>query len=275
MHNNHELARDLNNRKNASYWNSTRDTAIAIEALAEYLMASDELRPNLNIEVLVNGKKAHSTFVNRKNLFEFDNSVVLTGAELQSGDTKIEIRKSGKGPLYYNAYMTNFSLEDYIKKQGLEIKVNRKYYLLTKKKAAHIVPGDRGQALVQKSDKYQRSEIGDLSKLKSGDLVEVELVIESKNDYEYLIFEDMKPAGFEATEVRSGYSGNNIGAYVEYRDNRVAFFTKKLSRGKHSLTYKLRAEIPGKFSALPTQASAMYAPELRANSDEIKFLVTD
>ncbi len=32
---------------------------------------------------------------------------------------------------------------------------------------------------------------------------------------------------------------------------------------------------PGKFSALPTRAYAMYAPELKANSDEIKLHVED
>jgi hypothetical protein len=37
----------------------------------------------------------------------------------------------------------------------------------------------------------------------------------------------------------------------------------------------MRAEIPGKFSALPTKAYAMYAPELKANSDEIKLQVKD
>jgi len=37
----------------------------------------------------------------------------------------------------------------------------------------------------------------------------------------------------------------------------------------------LRAEIPGKFSALPTKAHAMYAPELKANSDEIKIRIED
>jgi uncharacterized protein YfaS (alpha-2-macroglobulin family) len=46
-------------------------------------------------------------------------------------------------------------------------------------------------------------------------------------------------------------------------------------RGKHSISYRLRAEIPGKFSALPTRASAMYAPELKANSDEMKVGITD
>jgi hypothetical protein len=37
----------------------------------------------------------------------------------------------------------------------------------------------------------------------------------------------------------------------------------------------MRAESPGKFSARPTRASAMYAPELQANSDEIKLRIED
>ena len=114
-----------------------------------------------------------------------------------------------------------------------------------------------------------------MSQLKSGDLVEIELEIDSKNDYEYLMFEDMKGAGFEPVEVRSGYNGNPLGAYVEFRDERVAFFVRQLMRGKHSISYRLRAEIPGQFSALPTRASGMYAPELKANSDEIKVKIID
>jgi uncharacterized protein YfaS (alpha-2-macroglobulin family) len=37
----------------------------------------------------------------------------------------------------------------------------------------------------------------------------------------------------------------------------------------------MRAETPGRFSALPTKASAMYAPELRGNSDELKLNIND
>jgi uncharacterized protein YfaS (alpha-2-macroglobulin family) len=37
----------------------------------------------------------------------------------------------------------------------------------------------------------------------------------------------------------------------------------------------MRAEIPGRFSALPTRGSAMYAPELKANSDEIRLEIAD
>ena len=105
--------------------------------------------------------------------------------------------------------------------------------------------------------------------------MEVELEIDSKNDYEYLIFEDMKAAGFEPVEVRSGYNGNDLGAYMELRDEKVAFFVRHLARGKHSISYRVRAEIPGQFSALPTRAYAMYAPELKGNSDELKIRVED
>ena len=135
--------------------------------------------------------------------------------------------------------------------------------------------GSRGQVVEQKVEKYERHELENLATLTSGDLVEIELEIDSKNDYEYLIFEDMKPAGFEPVDLRSGYTGNDLGAYVEFRDNRVVFFARTLARGKHSVSYRMRAETPGKFSALPTRAAAMYAPELKANSDEIKLKVKD
>ncbi len=155
------------------------------------------------------------------------------------------------------------------------MKVNRKYYKLTRVDKSIKVEGSHGQAADQKVEKYQRSELASGTELKSGDLVEVELEIDSKNDYEYLVFEDYKPAGFEPMLVQSGYNPNDMGAYMELRDEKVAFFVRVLARGKHSVSYRMRAEIPGKFSALPAQASAMYAPELRGNSDEIKLSVAD
>jgi uncharacterized protein YfaS (alpha-2-macroglobulin family) len=103
----------------------------------------------------------------------------------------------------------------------------------------------------------------------------VELTVESKNDYEYILLEDMKAAGLEPVDVRSGYNGNELGAYMEFRDERVNLFVTRMARGRHSVSYRMRAEIPGKFSALPTKASAMYAPELKANSNEMKLQIVD
>jgi uncharacterized protein YfaS (alpha-2-macroglobulin family) len=265
----------LNNRKHATYWNSTRDTATCIEAMAEYLKASGEDRPDLTVEVWLDGKKRQEVKIDATNLFTFDNQLVVLGDAVTSGKHTAEIRKHGRGPVYFNAYLTNFTLEDFITKAGLEVKVNRKYYRLTRVDKTVKVAGSRGQAADQKVEKYERTLLPNLARLKSGDLVEVELEIDSKNDYEYLVFEDPKAAGFEPVEVRSGYNANDLGAYMELRDEKVCFFVRRLARGKHSVSYRLRAEIPGKFSALPTRAYAMYAPELKGNSDEIKLVIED
>jgi uncharacterized protein YfaS (alpha-2-macroglobulin family) len=265
----------LNNRKHANYWNSTRDTAICIEALAEYMAASGEDKPDMTLEVVYDGKVAKEVKIDRSNLFTFDNKFVLVGDAVDTGKHTVELRRRGSGPVYFNAYLTNFTLEDFITRAGLEVKVNRKYYKLEKADKTIKVAGLRGQALDQRVEKYERRELDNLATLRSGDLVEIELEIDSKNDYEYLIFEDMKASGFEPVELRSGYGGNDMGAYMELRDEKVCFFVRVLVRGKHSIAYRMRAEIPGKFSALPTRAYAMYTPELKGNSDEIKLAIED
>jgi len=265
----------LNNRKHATYWNSTRDTSLCVEAMAEFIRASGEDKPEMTVKVLLDGELQKSVEITSANLFLFDNKFVLTGERVTAGSHEVELKKEGTGPLYYNGYLTNFTLEDFISKAGLEIKVNRKYYKLVKVDKTIKAAGSRGQVVDQRVEKYERQELANLAMLTSGDLCEIELEIDSKNDYEYLVFEDMKPAGFEPVDLRSGYNGNDLGAYMEFRDNRVVFFVRRLARGKHSVSYRMRAEIPGRFSALPTRAWAMYAPELRANSDEIKLQVKD
>jgi uncharacterized protein YfaS (alpha-2-macroglobulin family) len=210
---------------------------------------------------MIDGTKRKETRITADNLFLFDNRLVLEGPAVTTGKHAVEIRRKGRGPLYFNAYLTNFTLEDFITRAGLEIKVNRKVYKLNRVDKKIKVAGARGQALDQKVEKYRREALGNLSTLKSGDLVEIELEIESKNDYEYLVFEDMKAAGFEPVEVRSGYVGRDLPAYREFRDERVVFFVRRLARGRHSVSYRMR--------------HAMYAPELKANSDEIKLVIED
>ncbi|MGD2096554.1 MAG: MG2 domain-containing protein [Desulfobacterales bacterium] len=265
----------LNNRKHATYWNSTRDTAVVVEAFADYLAASGESAPDVTLDIHFNGQKIKTVRMNASNLFTFDHKWVLNGKQIRGGTQTITLKKSGRGPLYFNAYLDYFSLEDLITRAGLEIKVQRRVFRLAESDQKIKAVGSRGQVVDRRVEKYERQLLDNGATLKSGELIEVELIIDSKNDYEYVVFEDMKAAGFEPVEVRSGYTGNEMGAYVEFRDQTVAFFVHRLARGQHSLSYRLRAEIPGKFSALPTRGYAMYAPELKANSDEIKLMIQD
>jgi len=273
----------INNRKHGTYWNNTRDTAYCIEALAEYLVASGEGKPEMTVEVLLDGEVRQVIEISPEVLFSFENGFVLEGAAVTSGEHTLEIRRKplnagqqSVGPLYFNAYITNFTKEEMITAAGLEIKVGRKFYKLVQDKdATAAVSGSRGQVIDQSVVKYVRHELKNLDEVLSGDLVEIELEIDSKNDYEYVIFEDMKAAGMEPVDIQSGYTAGGLGAYVEFRDEKVAFFLRDLRRGKHSVSYRVRAEIPGQFSALPTKAQGMYAPELRANADEMKIRIED
>ncbi|RYD18472.1 MAG: hypothetical protein EOP88_22460 [Verrucomicrobiaceae bacterium] len=270
----------VNNRKHATYWESTRDTAYAIEAIADYFKASGEDAPEMEVDVLVDGKSLRKVSITRENLFAFDSSVILTGDDVTTGKHEVELRRTGKGTLYANAYLEVFTLEDKLRAAGLEVKVTRNLSRLIALEKENQVPDSTGLVVKQQEERFRREPLKDGDKLASGDRIEVELVLESKNDYEYLIFSDAKAAGFEALESLSGYVGGGgygygFSAYMEPRDKTVDFFIRSLPRGTQTLRYQLRAEAPGTYKALPATAEAMYAPELRANSEDIKLEITE
>lgn len=123
---------------------------------------------------------------------------------------------------------------------------------------------------------YTRIELPDGATLQSGDLIDVELVLDSKNEYDYCCFEDMKPAGCEPIDLRSGGRyGDGLCSDMELRDTKTAFFVDHLPQGTRVLRYRLRAEVPGAFHALPTNGYAMYAPDVRALSDGWHVTVGD
>lgn len=265
----------LANRRHATRWNSTRDTALVVEAMADYVRASGEAAAEGTVEVWLDGKKRQTERFDAAGALRFDGRFVLAGEELSAGRHTLELRKTGEGRLYAGASLTNFSLEDDLRAAGLEVRVSRRVQKLVPVEEQAADVDKRGQAYSVAVENYRRVDVPNLGEVQSGDLVEVELTISSKNDYEYLVIEDHKPAGFEPVEVRSGYNGNALGAYVEFRDETVCFYDRVLPRGERTVTYRLRAETPGRFSALPAQISAMYAPDLRGNSNEIKIAVED
>lgn len=262
------------NRRGAS-WKNTRDTAIAILALADYLKASGELRPDYDYEVLLNGRPVAQGHVDPGNMFTFDRYIDLPPEAITDGMNKVQVRLSGVGTMYLAAHLKYFTLEEGITAEGNEIFVERKYYRQSQKETL----------LKGYVDDWKPLKDGDV--LKSGDRVKVELEVEAKNNYEYLVFEDPKPAGLEAVELKSGSgdyekltkqgkaTGEKGWLYREFRDRKAVFFVDKLKQGRYRISYELRAEVPGDFHAMPDQAQAMYVPEIRANSAENRIKVED
>jgi uncharacterized protein YfaS (alpha-2-macroglobulin family) len=267
------------NRK-GSRWNSTKDTAQAVAALMAYAKATGELSREYTVNIYRNGEKVKSWEVTPQNIFALQTNFRLKGYALPAGKQEFKVERVGKGKLYFSAFLSYFSKEDHLKASGNELAIDRKYYKLTEKVEEVEIDKKLSDGTIQKVKEkrlsYDRTLLATGAELTSGDIIEVELGVTSKNDYEYLAFEDYKPAGCEPVALRSGAGlGGGLIQNVELRDDRVAFFVSYFPQGFARLKYQLRCEIPGTFSALPTQGGSMYVPEVRANSEEWKVTIKD
>jgi uncharacterized protein YfaS (alpha-2-macroglobulin family) len=183
----------IKNRRGAQ-WSSTRDTAIVVLAMNDYLRVSGELKPQLEYEVVVNGSSIARKNISGADVFNAPSRFVID-PKLVKDVNEIRIRRrSGSGSIYFAAEAKFFSLEEPVTPAGNEIFVKRSYYKLT------------GRPTLLKGFVYDRVPLKDGDSVKSGERVETLITIEAKNNYEYLVFEDLKPAGLEAVEIRSGES---------------------------------------------------------------------
>ena len=266
------LVKWLVQNQHGSIWHSTKATAMAVYALTDYIKANNELAPDYTVKVALGDKVSRTFTVNRDNALLFDNQFLVPDALLADGRQTISVTKTGAGRLYYSTAVQYVTTEENITHVGTEMKIQRRYYRLTPK--AKSVADYAGGAFNVLD--YTRTGLADGASLKSGDLIEVELVLDSKNEYDYCCFEDMKPAGCEPLALRSGESyGDGLCSDMELRDTKTAFFVDHLPQGTRVLRYRLRAEVPGAFHALPTNGYAMYAPEVRALSDGWHVTVSD
>ncbi|HVR76232.1 MAG TPA: MG2 domain-containing protein, partial [Planctomycetota bacterium] len=182
----------VKNRRGAQ-WSNTRDTAIVVLALNDYLKKSGELEPNAEYEVTLNGATVVSKRVTPADALNAPSRFTIDAKLLRETTNEVRIvRKNGKSPLYFSVEAVFFSLEEPVLAAGNEIFVKREYQKLAARPTllAGIV--------------HERAPLGDGGTVKSGERVEVTLTIDAKNHYEYLVFEDLKPAGLEAVEIRSG-----------------------------------------------------------------------
>ena len=182
----------IKNRRGAQ-WSNTRDTAIAVLTMNDYLRVSGELSPSLEYELLVNGQPIAKKSVSGADVFNAPSQFVVDAGVIRDGENDIHIvRKGGKGSIYFAANAKFFSLEEPITPAGNEIFVRRQYYKISQRPT------------LLKGYVADRQPLNDGESVTSGDRVETVITIEAKNNYEYLLFEDLKPAGLEAVEVRSG-----------------------------------------------------------------------
>ncbi|HSK62328.1 MAG TPA: alpha-2-macroglobulin family protein [Pyrinomonadaceae bacterium] len=266
----------IKNRRGAQ-WSNTRDTAIVVLTLNDFLRVSGELQPVVGYELLVNGSPVVTKQITAADALSAPSKFAISRELIRDGENEITIvRKNGNGPLYFSAQAEFFSLEEPVQPAGNEIFVRRQYFKLV------------NNPTLLKGFVSERILLKDGESVKSGDRIEVVLTVEAKNHYEYLLFEDLKPAGLEAVQLRSGgglsirelksgggFTGRERWVYQELRDRKVALFVDKLPEGFWQISYEMRAEVPGAFHALPVLGHAMYVPEIRTNGSESHMRVVD
>ncbi|GJL77068.1 MAG: hypothetical protein NPINA01_00570 [Nitrospinaceae bacterium] len=295
----------VKNRR-GSHWSNTRNTAIAVLALNDYLVESGELQADLEYELLLNGQSIARTKV--KDVLSAPSLYTVNKQLIRDGANTLQIlRKNGKGPLYFSLRAKYFSLEEPVPPAGNEMFLRRQYYKLV------------GRPTLLKGLVYDKIPLNDGDSIASGERVETLITLEAKNNYEYLVIEDLKPAGFESVQIKSGeslyakelksaaldlklkkpgrpsdefssravipkppggaeesdYTGRTQWVYQELRDRKIALFIDKLPQGVWEIRTSQRAEVPGRFHALPVLGHAMYIPEIRANGAEIRVTVKD
>jgi hypothetical protein len=284
----------IKNRRGAQ-WSNTRDTAIVLLALNDYLRVTREIEGDLDYELFVNNVSLGTRKISGRDVFRAPERFTVPANSIRSGENKVRIvRKGGTSPIYFAIESSFYSLEEPVTAAGNELFVTRKYFRLKP------IP------TLLKGFIYEKVEARSGDEIRSGERIETVITIEAKNNYEYLLFEDLKPAGLESVEVRSGealfarrvrsasvlaatgspgitrteaendrYTGESRWVYQELRDRKVALFIDKLPEGFWEIRYESRAETPGHFHALPVLAQAMYVPEIRANSSEMALEVVE
>lgn len=107
-----------------------------------------------------------------------------------------------------------------------------------------------------------------------GELVRVQLKIQTSRDMEYLTVIDQRPAAFEPVDQVPGYvySGGTA-FYRENNDAATNLFIGYLPRGTYYITYDMNVSVAGSFASGPATVQSQYAPELNARSGSSRISV--
>jgi hypothetical protein len=255
------------NRSRGQYWDSTKTTAMVIFGLTDYLKRSGELRPDLDVEVFVNGKSALKSRFTTADALKVDVPTLrLDAASIPAQGLQVQVVAKGEGRVYWSAVSKHFANADGREREGrIGLNLLREYFSLQRV--------DRDGRTV-----YRLAPLPEM--LRPGDLIAVRLTV-TGNDWRYLMIEDPIPAGTEFIDRRESFEletrpswWNWYGSAKEYRDDRAAIFQYEFDRGQRQFTHLLRVVNPGSFRVSPAQVQPMYQPGYQATSASMRLEVS-
>jgi alpha-2-macroglobulin len=254
-----KAARWLAEHRYGNYWYTTKQTALVIEGLTDYLLLSGELANESNVEVLVNGASVGKRHFGAADGFTLPWRIKIDADQAGNGG-QVTIRKSGNGITYWSAENGWYSADKKLYQQGkLALNIARDYYLLQKKQDKPTDPITYDLAPLS-------------GPVRVGDIVAVRLTV-GGGSWKYMMAEDPIPAGTEFLPNTGLYALNHkpdwwaeLFTRKEFHDDRAAFFNTDFS-GPREYVYLLKVVNPGKFAVSPASAAPMYEPDKQATTD--------
>lgn len=243
-------------------YTTTKDTAAVVLALADHVRRTGELDPTLAVSVSLNGQGSYGGNFVAADVNKPARTVSIPGHALRAGQNTVVIERTGRGALYYSATLEQKVRRDPITATDAGISVRRAYTLV------ETTIDAQGQVV-----ETERPLVGNRVRLGQTVRVRVTMRVSKPNAVEHVNLEDRFPVGFEVvTSENDRWSWWSSAR--EVHDDRVVFFATHLplndpatGASEFEYTYDLRAEVAGRFTALPTFAEAVYAPETHGTSD--------
>ncbi len=271
-------------QKQGSSWLSTKQTAIVIFGLVDYLKTSKELEPDYTVTLAVNNINIQRRRMTKATLFEKEPKVEVSGDVLKKGINTLRVEKKGEGKLYCSVRESYYSTEENIDAQRSGVSVKREYFKLIRVK--------KGDRYVYEKQPLVGSRHGGLPgyAAQGGDEIFVKLTLSSDGNYEYFMLEDPHAPGFEVVKEEANYEIVGEKEYQhhpsysgwrywwaskEVHDEKVGFFARSISSGTYTFSYIVRAQIPGRYHVMPALGSLMYYPEVRGNSEEMHVIINE
>jgi uncharacterized protein YfaS (alpha-2-macroglobulin family) len=253
------LAEFLVRKRSGRWWNTTRGTAIVVKALSDYVAATGESDASYQAGLMLNGRELERIAVEKGKIIKGRTSLSVPSAALQRGTNRLQLVKSAQAGALYLTAMLDYLVPPELASQSRGLAIERKVY----------------RVKARKEGKEWRLEYLPLQpgeNLSPGDDIEVRLVVDNKDDMNFVIIEDRLPAGFEVRETKSdlrfvGHSDYwNWYVHSERHDERMAFFLDNLPKGRHEFRYVMYPELEGNVLALPASVWPMYVPSLKSES---------
>ncbi len=254
----------MNHRNEGYWWCSTKQTAMVIYGLSDWLKASGELHPDLAATVYVNDQAVMTRKFEQATAISAP-ELTLDETKLQAGENRIRVTSSGQGRLYYSARAEYFSTEEKLQKTGsVSLNVLRDYFQLK--------PTKQGERIVYDTVPLD----GPVS---SGDVIAVRLTV-TGSDWRYLLVEDPIPSGTEFIERDNLYELKSRPPWWQYwftrrelHDDRMAIFQTYFQQGQGQYFYLLKVVNPGVFKVSPARVQPMYQPEFLSTTESRRLEV--